>query len=376
MHENMANVSNIKYCFGCGVCAAACPKKIIDLVLNEEGFYIPRIVTPAKCVDCRLCLEVCAFSHADLALESSPLASYAAWTEDESYRLRCSSGGVSYELGKYALRKGWSVCGVKYDVTHHRAEHYVAKSLPEWEYSMGSKYLQSYTMGAFGMLRNGRYLVVGTPCQIDSLRRYARRFRIEDDFLFVDFFCHSVPSMWLWNKYIEAISKRIDSVKAVAWRDKAFGWHDSWSMTFNDDYHSRLTQGDRFYELFLGDFCANQACVKNCKYKYDKSSADIRIGDCWGRTYAKNEKGVSSVVAFTKKGLSVLEEADCVLVEHPFAIVAEGQMKHNVSNAHLAFIARFFLRRQWIPLTSKVWDFLIFCEKAVTFIFSKIRSKK
>ena len=32
----MNNISSIKNCFGCGVCAIACPKKIIDLRLNPK----------------------------------------------------------------------------------------------------------------------------------------------------------------------------------------------------------------------------------------------------------------------------------------------------------------------------------------------------
>lgn len=42
--------------------------------------------------------------------------------------------------------------------------------------------------------------------------------------------------------------------------------------------------------MFLGDYCSGKHCQERCKYKYDKSSADIRIGDLWGKTYAKDEK--------------------------------------------------------------------------------------
>lgn len=82
-----------------------------------------------------------------------------------------------------------------------------------------------------------------------------------------------------------------------------------------------------FYALFLGDCCLGKQCYEHCKYKYDKSSADIRICDLWGNTYKDNEDGVSGVVAFTSKGNDILKSIDCVLVEHPFDIVAEGQMK-------------------------------------------------
>lgn len=90
---------------------------------------------------------------------------------------------------------------------------------------------------------------------------------------------------------------------------------------------SRLSQGDMFYQLFLGDCCLGKQCYEHCKYKYDHSSADIRIGDLWGKTYNEDEDGVSGAVAFTAKGNEILKQCNCELVEHTFDVVAEGQMK-------------------------------------------------
>ena len=120
----------------------------------------------------------------------------------------------------------------------------------------------------------------------------------------MDFFCHSVPSMLAWKKYLQIVEKKTGPVVYASWRNKFTGWHASWAMAIdgvNDckkvDWHdsynikisekkhfynSRLSEGDLFYKLFLGDYCCNPACQKNCKYKYDLSSADIRIGDFWG----------------------------------------------------------------------------------------------
>lgn len=80
-------------------------------------------------------------------------------------------------------------------------------------------------------------------------------------------------------------------------------WHDSYDMLIRKKSYleSRLSQGDMFYALFLGDLCFGKQCYKNCKYKYEHSSADIRIGDMWGETYKDDEDGVSCAIAFTKK---------------------------------------------------------------------------
>ena len=42
----MKNISLIKDCYGCGVCSASCPKNIISMQLNQDGFYEPKIVDP------------------------------------------------------------------------------------------------------------------------------------------------------------------------------------------------------------------------------------------------------------------------------------------------------------------------------------------
>ena len=42
----MRNIGEIKDCYGCGVCATVCGKKIIGIGLNKEGFYDPQVVDP------------------------------------------------------------------------------------------------------------------------------------------------------------------------------------------------------------------------------------------------------------------------------------------------------------------------------------------
>ena len=359
----MQNVKEIANCYGCGVCATVCAKRAITIDLNKSGFYTP-ILDVSLCTNCGLCAEVCSYVHEDLSLSECNMKGYGAWSKNQNIRLRCSSGGVGFELGKYLLENGYEVCAVKYDSLKQRAEHYIATNEEELMLSIGSKYIQSYTVDAFrNIKKNKKYLVTGTPCQIDSFRRYIRKFKIEDNFILMDFFCHSVPSMLAWNKYLQIVEKETGPIVYASWRNKFTGWHDSWAMAMDGtsasscvedlykiytpesphQYNSRWSKGDIFYRLFLGDYCCNPACEKKCKYKYDRSSADIRIGDFWGKTYANDEQGVSAVVAFTEQGDDILKQLNCVLVDHPFEVVAEGQMKKNVGRHFLAGIVSVWL---------------------------------
>lgn len=383
-----SNVSNVHDCYGCGVCAASCGKKIIKIRLNRNGFYQPYIDETEKCSECGICLDVCAFIHKERALKSEErnVKSWAAWSNDERIRRKCSSGGIGFEIGKQLIEQGYQVVGCRYNVENQRAEHYIASTINDFIQSIGSKYIQSYTADAFKKIqrRRQKYLVTGTPCQIDSFRRMIRKFGCEDNFILMDFYCHCVPSMLAWKAYIKMLEPKIGKVTYASWRNKfEYGWHDSWLMgmdgektsepiDWHDSYNilirekktfvqSRKSQGDLFYKLFLGDMALGPQCQTQCKYKYDKSSADIRIGDLWGNTYKDDQKGVSALVSFTEKGKKVIESLKNVtLIEHPFDVVAEGQMKDNAHAIDTAPLVMLGLRNG-IPIDGiffKVIDLL------------------
>lgn len=366
------NISKVHDCYGCGVCATACSRKIINLILDSDGFYVPHISDVSKCTNCGICTEVCAYLHDNLSLQNPEIHPYAAWSKDHLVRRKCSSGGVGFEIGKYLLGQGYKVCGVRYDAEKNRAEHYIATSVEELIPSAGSKYIQSYTVDGFKAInRRAKYLVTGTPCQIDSFRRYIQKFRCEDNFVLLDFFCHGVPSMSIWKKYTEWAEKRVGKITYASWRNKWTGWHDSWVMGIDGERHgekinwhdscdilirerkscieSRMSQGDMFYALFLGNLCLGKQCYTHCKYKYDKSSADIRIGDMWGDTYKDNEDGVSCAIAFTNLGKTVLTNLNCEIIPYSFEIVAAGQLKKSlVFPRYIRKLLILGAKRKWI----------------------------
>lgn len=350
----MDNILGVHNCYGCGVCAKVCGKNLISLRLNEDGFYEPFIEDVDRCASCGLCVQVCSYCDDSLAIDSSVRESYAAWSNDTKVLNKCSSGGIAFEIAKLLIEDGYNVCAVKYNAAENRAEHFIAHNKEELIQSAGSKYLQSYTIPGFLQIdKKKKYLVTGTPCQIDSFRRYIKFFRCEDNFVLLDFFCHGVPSMLMWKKYLNIIEKKTGKIYYASWRNKQTGWHDSWAMTADGElngipidwhdsynllirekksyYNSRLSEGDLFYKMFLLNTCLGKACYDHCKYKMTNSSADIRVGDLWGKTYSKNQAGVSGVLVFTERGESVMQRLKqnniCNFNRVDSNIVMEGQMK-------------------------------------------------
>ncbi|HOA84480.1 MAG: ferredoxin family protein [Clostridiales bacterium] len=50
------------FCKGCGLCAAACPRKIVSLderAMNKMGYRTASVVAPEKCSGCALCALIC-----------------------------------------------------------------------------------------------------------------------------------------------------------------------------------------------------------------------------------------------------------------------------------------------------------------------------
>ena len=340
---NKRNISSLKNCYGCGICTAICPTKIIILQENSDGFYQPDIVDEEKCINCGLCLKVCAFNHKDVASDQLPISFYSGWSNDKEIRNECSSGGIGFEIGRHLIQTGYKACGVKYSPTKRRAEHFITSRTEGFRLSIGSKYIPSNTTPAIDSIsKTTKYFVTGTPCQIDSFRRYIKHLHIESNFILLDFFCHGVPSLLLWDRYADELENKIGIPLTVTWRNKTTGWHDSWAITavqpqFDNPsqsekertYFSRYSQGDLFFKFFLGNYCLNTCCYQSCKYKCTSSAADIRIGDFWGNKYSNENEGVNGIIAFTPRGKRVLNDiaqSSCSIFSEEEGSVLENQM--------------------------------------------------
>jgi coenzyme F420-reducing hydrogenase beta subunit len=330
-----------KDCFGCGVCAAVCPKRIIEIKCNVDGFLMPKVIDEDKCIDCSLCDKACSYEDTALAISRDVVAAYSYQANDEEAIRTSTSGGFANDFARMMLAKGYKICGCRYNYNTNVAEHTVIDNINDLEQLKGSKYIQSDSQKAFSEIldaknRDDKYVVFGSPCQIDSLRRAISMRKQEDRFVLVDFFCHGVPTYNLWKAYLRYNAERngIEKVEKLSFRDKMNGWHNFTFMLQNGDkkLYSALSQKDLFHSFFLNNICLGVACYERCKFKATNSSADIRMGDLWGSKYIGNETGVSGLLVFLQKANGLVKQMQNIgnLRSEAIDDVTESQFKNRL----------------------------------------------
>lgn len=314
-------------CSGCGACEAICPKQCISLEENADGFLSAKL-DAQECAGCGLCEKVCPFLKKFGQRETK--ISGLFYCADDDLRNSTSSGGICGLLGYRAIEKEQAYVGAMYIPGFNRVEHRIAKTIKDAECFKGSKYLQSRPNALYEAAMQGPCVAIGTPCQIAGLRKFIELKEIKHEIVLVDFYCHGVPSSFLWKKYLKC--QGLDGIVTdVSFRDKSFGWSDRTIFLRNDgkEFRSSLKRdNDFFQEAFLSNLCLNRSCYEACPFKRRSSCADIRVGDAWGHDIANDDRGVSIVLAFTERGKEVFREivASGIFVEAAENVAGSGQV--------------------------------------------------
>lgn len=325
MRKNILADSRIA-CTGCGACVAGCHKKAIALSINEEGFYAP-VVADDLCVDCGICQKVCYRFIAPINPTSGMREKtvHGAYSSNKEVQQTTTSGGFAYELSLWGLENGYKVMGVLYDYEKDQAKTVIINRLEDLVLLKGSKYIQSDTSEAFMLLveeakkdPSQKYICVGTPCQIFGLRQLIGLYRLSNEFILVDLFCHGVPSYHVWKPYITQKRRELGRLEQVQFRYKGNGWHQyTIRLSGEKGIYGEFAYKDVFYRYFFDNVALNTSCF-TCALRKEHVASDLRLGDFLGKSYEHREDGISAVLVASEKGLSVLnslQEANRIVVD-------------------------------------------------------------
>lgn len=345
-----------KDCCACGACLNVCPKQAISMVEDACGFCYPQ-VEEELCVKCRRCKQVCAFQNAKV--ENNPIAVFAGVAKDENLRRTSASGGIFAAIAKKALEEGYVVYGAAFQ-PDFSVKHIGITSVKELPELQGSKYTQSdightYSEAKEYLKLGKKVLFSGTPCQIDGLYGYLGE--RDEHLMTIDLICHGVPSNRMFQDYISALGR---DVSGFVFRDKSIGWGINGSA-FVDGKKKCIWQSSSPYLYYFSKGWIYRENCYQCQYTCEHRPADITLGDYWGIEKQHPEclekdgwdeaKGISAVIANTRKGEAVLNEMRCVLdlKESTFEKVAagNGQLKHPSKADRRSELIELYLSAGW-----------------------------
>lgn len=307
-------------CTGCSACSIVCPTGAISMKKNKEGFFAPSINFDL-CIKCGICKKVCIKETP--FLKTDCISMLALQAKDKNVLLGSSSGGVATTISQSFVLNGGFVLGSFFNYKTNTVETKTTNCLADLELFKKSKYLQSdFHNGLMSAVRiakedkTAKFLIFGTPCQINGAVNVCEFYGIKDQFTFVDFFCHGVPSYLIWDYYLSDKGIDKDSLSYVSFRTKKYGWQSCFAIQIKDSKKDIFVSSgkDDFYNSFFDNVFLMKSCY-SCKYRSGFSKADARLGDYWGGRYSKNEDGVSSALVFTEKGKKIMNSN--LLIELP-----------------------------------------------------------
>ena len=286
---------------------------------DEYGFFVPIVSDPQKCIACDQCHEVCPVINNELENVDYGIATYAAYSKNDSLREDSSSGGLFSELATNIIHKGGIVYGAAYD-DQWNVKHIAISAELDLRRIRIAKYSQSDLGNTFTEIQtqlnhDKSALFVGCPCQVAGLKAFLKR--PYENLICIDFVCHGIPSPGVWKEYVKYRASQDNSGHlpiAINLRSKESGWSKyQYSIHFQyDDEHEYNCLGglDPFMKLFTEDFI-NRECCSDCKFKGEHRWSDITLGDFWGiwdiDPSMDDNKGTSMVIIHTSAGKDLFD---------------------------------------------------------------------
>lgn len=303
-------------CTGCEACTASCPRQALQMEMDGEGFFYPK-VDEKLCNHCGLCAKRCPVVSPNVVeRQMLPETGYAGGHREKSVRLSSASGGAFSAV--VAASQADAVYGAAW--TGPDCVEHLRVTPQELTPLQTSKYIQSRMGDAYQRVKvdleaERRVVFSGTPCQVAGLLSYLGR--PSDHLITVEIMCHGVGSPGIFQKYLEQLSMSMGSkVTSYAFRTKnsVLGdWENFHSVIQFENGLLQSSYWEPFTQLFLAGYVLRPSC-EGCGFSGKSAHvADVILGDYWGCSVHNpalyDKRGVSVLIPLTPTGERLLVEA-------------------------------------------------------------------
>ena len=143
--------SSITECCGCELCAQSCPKSVISMQKDAEGFLYPVINDNSECIGCERCQKVCPIKNVG-NIHSTFKTAYAGWARDKQQVISSASGGAATVLSESFIDADGIVYGVAYTDDCKRIEYVRCCQKEDLHKLKTSKYAQATKAGILPLI--------------------------------------------------------------------------------------------------------------------------------------------------------------------------------------------------------------------------------
>lgn len=321
-------VVNSQMCTACGGCSGLCPEDAITMEINPYGIFTPNI-NKKKCIECGICVEVCPgheFNYWEFQerifrtknidpVIGHYIETWAGQTTDHDVHLKAQSGGLVSTMLMYCLENGLADGAVVTRWSRNdpfKPEVYLARDQSEILDAVGSKYnpIPLGTIIKELLIDDGRFIVVGTSCQIHTFRKAEKIYPqlSEKIILYLGLHCAKVFNFHYHDQIVFKVRETKNNIINFGFRDKLWrGWPCDMKLVNKTGKVYNLSGS--FSRAWPRSFFSNY----RCQFCFDKLNefSDISCGDCRiASAYGKktlnevlyNNLGKSDIVIRTKRG--------------------------------------------------------------------------
>jgi len=297
--NNISKVTTSNLCLHCGLCYSICPVNAIEI--SDEIERKP--VVTNNCTGCGKCLLLCPGINPLGTGKEDPMLGhvekcYTGYSANSEIRFNASSGGIITSFNLYLLSNrivDGIICVRQSKESIYKSEVILAENEPDVLSASGSRYAPVFLCSGLKDLplrENGIYAIVGKPCDIQAITKYAESVK-KYSFIKIAIFCAQTPSMEGTRKVFS--TNEIDDKEVTSFSYRGGGW-PGFFTAYN--YNDELILKKKYREVWDNVLCRREFSNKRCFLCDDCTGeyADISVGDAWLDEFIGDNDGHSVII--------------------------------------------------------------------------------